>query len=160
MKFNGVDYVQNMRNLIRFLGHYEDITNIFHDKTGVGNALDDFLNELPYPYEGITFTNKSKSQMINNLIMGIQKKELELPNIPEIRQELDAYEVSTNDLGTMKFSAPSGMHDDIVCALMLAYYGASSLVDGDFRVKIAEELKGNDSMSNFYSDLIEEEMFD
>ena len=49
--------------------------------------------------------------------MSIQKKEIGI--VPEMVDELESFEYIYSRSG-VKYSAPDGMHDDIVCALALA----------------------------------------
>ena len=53
----------------------------------------------------------------------LERKDIVLPKPdlwPEGIDELEAFEYSISDAGNVKSSAPSGMHDDAVCALALA----------------------------------------
>ena len=52
-------------------------------------------------------------------------------------RELDAYEVSVSEIGTARYSAPSGMHDDIVIMLVLANAAINEFS--------TDETMGNDS---------------
>ena len=156
-RFQGIDYVSAIKHLYKFAKQFKEVLVIYHDKTGVGVALDDMLSQTTLPFEGIVFTNKSKAKMVSDLILGIQKQKVEFPNWAPLKKEMDAYEVQTNDLGTMKYAAPSGLHDDIVSSLFLGYAAILEFTNIDFSVKIAEDLKSHDlSVEKWYQTLIEE----
>jgi len=60
---------------------------------------------------------------VNNLSLLLEKREITLPRAelwPEGIEEIDAFEYSVTDNGSVRTSAPSGMHDDCVVALALA----------------------------------------
>ncbi len=106
------------------------------------------------------FSNKSKSEMVNQMILAFQKQEISLPNWPEMVRELDSYEVVTTPLGNYRYSAPEGggVHDDIVVSLMLANGGALEY-GGDFSIRFLEDLpkkRHEMDLNKWYSDLIDD----
>lgn len=160
-RFNGVSYVQAVRELYHFARRFKSCGLLNHDITGVGQGIDDMVAQVNLPVQGITFTNRSKSDMVNQLILAFQKKEISLPNWSEMVRELDAYEVVTSAIGNYRYSAPegSGIHDDIVCSLMLAWSAALEY-SGDFNIRFLEDLpeeKSKLTLNKWYSDLIEDE---
>jgi len=65
----------------------------------------------------------SRAALVNNLALLLKKREIVLPRSelwPEGIDELDAFEYSATDNGSVRTGAPSGMHDDCVVALALA----------------------------------------
>ena len=71
--------------------------------------------------------------------------------------ELDIYEVQTNSLGTARYSAPLGMHDDIVSMLMLVQ-SAVKEYRAEFKVRFLEDLpKEKFTIDRWYAELQEEE---
>ena len=121
MRFQNLDYIAAVEYLNAFAKQFKSTEMIFHDKTGIGTVIEDLLDQTTLPFFGVTFTQNSKSKMINDFILSIQNKEMILLNYPEMISELDAYEVTVNELGNMKYSSPQGMHDDIVCSLFLGW---------------------------------------
>jgi phage FluMu gp28-like protein len=162
-RFNGISYIEAIKELYYFAREFKRVGLLLHDQTGVGQGVDDMLAQLNLPVQGVTFTNKSKSEMVNQLILGFQKEELSLPNWPQMIKELDAYEVITTPLGNYRYSAPegSGIHDDIVSMLLLAYSAALEY-GGDFSIRFLEDLgddlkSGKLNLDKWYKDIIEEE---
>jgi hypothetical protein len=122
----------------------------------VGEALDDMLAGTHLPFEGVVFTNSSKTSMVSALMLTFERKDLLIPNIPELLYELDMYEVQTTASGTMRYSAPIGMHDDIVSSLMLANDAVQEM-RGGFEIRALEELpKSHLSLDKFYGEMIQE----
>lgn len=149
-RFHKRPYTEAIRQLVRFCKKFKQVEAVWHDKTGVGEAIDDQLAYTELPYEGKVFSNKSKTDMVNRLITSIECSRIGLPKWNVLDSEMDAYEVTTNELGNMSYSAPDGQHDDTISALMLANAALETYADRDYDVKFLEDLK---SESNEISDL-------
>ena len=164
-RFNKKLYTEAIRELILFTQQFKEVEIVRHDKTGVGQAIDDQLSLTDLAFEGVTFTNSLKTNMVNRLITTIEHKNIILPNWGAMLDELDAFEVHVNDLGTMIYNAPSGQHDDIVCALMLAHAAMLDYSDRTLEVKYLEDLTndmlpkkkaksdGPENIADFYAEL-------
>jgi hypothetical protein len=156
MRFQGLTYPAAVKELYSFSKEFKTIANIRHDKTGVGEAIDDMLAGTGLPYEGVVFTNLSKSAMVNELIMGFQRADIILPYWQEMVGELESYSVEVNDLGTPRYSAPGNLHDDIVSSLMLAYAAAKEY-SAEFKLSFLEDLPNTKmSVDSYYNDLMDE----
>ena len=70
--------------------------------------------------EPVNFSAK-KTELIDNLALSLEGGELTLsPDAPELINELEVFEYDMTDGGRVRYSAPSGFHDDCVDALALA----------------------------------------
>ncbi len=93
------------------------------DSTGAGEPVLESLRQAGLYADPYPFTAATKSALINNLALMIERKELLLPRPelwPEGIDELEAFEDSITEAGTVRTSAPSGIHDDCVIGLALA----------------------------------------
>jgi hypothetical protein len=89
------------------------------DSTGVGDPiLEDLLRE-GVNIEGLKFTSQSKQQLMEGLASAIQQGRIGFPE-GIIVDELDVFEYQFTAHG-VRYSAPSGFHDDTVMALALAW---------------------------------------
>jgi phage FluMu gp28-like protein len=89
------------------------------DSTGVGDAVLESLQAGGRSnFEGFKFSQGSKQQLMEGLAVAIQKHEISFPE-GIITNELEVFEYEYTRTG-VRYSAPSGMHDDTVCALALA----------------------------------------
>jgi phage FluMu gp28-like protein len=92
---------------------------IIVDSTGVGDPiLEDLLRE-GVNIEGLKFTSQSKQQLMEGLASAIQQTKIGFPE-GVIVDELDVFEYQFTANG-VRYSAPSGFHDDCVVALALAW---------------------------------------
>ena len=78
----------------------------------------------PLPVYAWTATNASKAAAIQALSLAIEQGSLTLLDDRVQTGELLAFEAKASVTGMLRYSAPSGMHDDTVIALALAHLGA------------------------------------
>lgn len=147
-KFTGVNYVEAIKKVYHFGRQFKKVELLIHDQTGIGEVIGDLLDKTTFPYQGITFTQKNKTFMVNNLIIAFEQGDIQIPYWPDMVTELDSYEVETNEIGSMKFSAPQGMHDDIVSSMILAWAAVSDYSTSELNVKIIEELKNQNQITS------------
>jgi phage FluMu gp28-like protein len=107
------DWGQTTNRVIQTIGRVP----AYIDSTGVGTPIVENITRACSEAEGFTFTSKSKQEIMEGLASSIQKGDLY--TIEEMRDELESFEFVYSSTG-VKYSAPEGMHDDIVCALALA----------------------------------------
>ena len=88
------------------------------DTTGVGDPVAEMVDKRYY-LDMFKFSNTSKQQLMESLAIAIQQRKI---NFPEglITDELGNFEYEYTK-GGVKYSAPTGLHDDCVCALALAW---------------------------------------
>lgn len=144
-RFHKVPYTEAVRKLVLFCRKFRDVYVVLHDKTGVGSALDDQLAYTNLPTHGVTFTNHLKAEMVAKLITSVEQQLIALPYIPDMIAELDAFEVSATATGLLSYNAPDGLHDDIVCSLMLSHLALVQYGDRDVSVSVMEQPKQTSS---------------
>lgn len=99
------------------------------DLTGVGDPIgEDLMRSGVGVFHqdgkpGVKFTNTLKTQMVEKLIVSIEQRLITFPDIEVLLDELRAYTATRLPSGNVRYSAPSGRHDDTVTALMLAVWG-------------------------------------
>ena len=89
------------------------------DSTGVGDPVLEDLQRSGMQIEGLRFTSSSKQQLMEGLSSAIQQKLIRYPE-GVIVDELNIFEYIFTNTG-VRYSAPSGFHDDCVMALALAW---------------------------------------
>lgn len=92
---------------------------ILIDSTGVGDPILEDLKRDGLQIEGLKFTSQSKQQLMEGLSTAIQQQKIGFPD-GVIRDELEIFEYEFTKSG-VRYSAPTGFHDDAVCALALAW---------------------------------------
>jgi hypothetical protein len=160
MRFNGQNYRTMIRQIFEFGKKFKDVVQVVHDKTGIGDVIDELMSQLPWSVKGVVFTNESKAEMVTKLMVAIQHGKVRFPNWETLIREMDAFEVETNELGRMKFNAPSGQHDDVVCSLFLGFSVVDQMItQGAFEVRFLDDLVNEpaDSDEGGYGSLASDE---
>lgn len=158
-RFQGLPYTEAVKELYKFTRLFKEVGIIYHDKTGVGEAVDDLLAVTDLPTEGIIFTNDSKCAMVNSLILTIEKGDIELCNWNVLREEMGSYEVQVSGIGKMRYGHPRGMHDDSVSALMLAHAALNEFGGGN-EIMYLDELKNLKLQSDNWQNQVLEQLED
>lgn len=121
-RFHRLDWEVQIERIKAACERYFDPT-ILVDSTGAGEPVFEYLGKAGCYVEAYPFTQRSKTDLINQLSLMFEKAEIKLPRAelwPEGIEELEAFEYSVTDAGSVRMSAPSGSHDDCVIALALA----------------------------------------
>lgn len=89
------------------------------DSTGSGDPVVEWCQRSGrMSVEGYVFTQRTKQDLMENLAIAIGEQRVHFPDGP-LRAELDAFQYEYTRTG-IRYSAPAGLHDDLVCALALA----------------------------------------
>lgn len=89
------------------------------DSTGVGDPIGEDITRVRSGVELFKFTSHTKQQIMEGLAVAIQSRLITFPQ-GAITDELSNFEYEFTRSG-VKYSAPTGLHDDCVCALALAW---------------------------------------
>jgi hypothetical protein len=108
------DWLQTKETIRQIRKH----KHIFIDSTGVGDAIVEDLQKHFNDMTGFKYTSTSKQQLMESLASSIHKAEIGFPE-GAIKDELEIFEYLFTSTG-VRYSAPSGFHDDCVNALALA----------------------------------------
>ena len=107
---------QTIQHIVKEVGDTECLV----DATGVGDAVvEDLQGKLPR-VEGFKFSASSKQQLMERLAIAITSEEIRIPD-GLLVSELESFEYQYTKTG-VRYSAPTGLHDDGVMALALAVY--------------------------------------
>lgn len=139
-RFNELDYNIQKSIIYNFAKRWNN-AEIIIDSTGVGEPIYDDLCRSGLVVTPFKFTNTSKIQLIENLIITIQNQGVLFPEIPELLTELEVFEYTRTPSGNIRYSAPEGQHDDCVISLALAVWDLSNHYSG--KNLITNEVQGN-----------------
>jgi len=98
---------------------------VYLDHTGIGGPVFEIIQKRYYNLQGIKFTQASKMNLIQNLIVMIEQQKLRLFNQNVLKAELISYRAVSTPNG-IKYDGPPGTHDDSVISLALACHGIQS----------------------------------
>lgn len=121
-RFHRLDWNLQVSRIKVALDRYNG-ARVLVDTTGPGEPVFETLMAAGCRCEPYTFTSKTKAALIDNLSIMFEKQEIVIPQPrlwPDLVDELEAFEFSITDAGSVRTGSPSGMHDDCVIGLALA----------------------------------------
>ena len=93
-----------------------------YDQTGIGDVIGEELEAAGMVAEGFMFTQVSRRALIEELVVACDSQEIKVPATEKFkifRAELESMEY-TLDGNSVKYTVPSGCHDDCIFGLALA----------------------------------------
>jgi len=115
---NKLDWGFQKQRLFLLAKEYNN-AHVLIDSTGVGDPLYEDLSRIGLNINPYHFTAESKRQIIENLALMIEQTLITYPPIPEVLNELKAFEYSLTSGRNLKYGASTGKFDDCVIALAL-----------------------------------------
>lgn len=118
-EWDHVDYKTVVADTKRYFSSFY-WTKLGVDRSGIGDSV---VEEYAYENaEGIVFTQKTKEEMIEHIILLRQQGKLILPvrGAEKLIQQIEEQERVITDAGNVKFRHPTSGHDDLLWALALA----------------------------------------
>lgn len=103
------------------------VTSAACDATGVGDPVIEMVQQslmqrrLPVRLWPVVMSAQAKRRMAERLAIGMEQGRLGIPDGGELLAQLRAYAASDLCAGGVRMEAAHGGHDDLVCALMLAW---------------------------------------
>jgi len=122
-RFNQIDYTLQLKRLRAVYDRFKPDL-IIPERNSMGEPLIEQLIADELPVQPFTTTAASKKIAVEALALAFEQGELKIVPDPVLIGELQAYEMKRLPSGMLRYSAPEGMHDDCVTALMLAWSGA------------------------------------
>jgi len=123
---NQVDYALQAQRLKVMCERWQAI-QVLAESNAMGEPILEQLQRLGVPVVGFATTATSKPPLIEALAVAMEKREIAFPNLPDLVGELEAYQMKVNPVtNRATYSAPEGMHDDMVMSLALAWWAATA----------------------------------
>lgn len=122
-RFNQIDYEVQVGRLRALVERFRP-TALVVESNSIGEPLIERLSRMNMPVQPFVTTNATKAAVIDGLALALERRELAILNDWQLVAELQAYEMEKLKSGLWRYGAPEGMHDDMVMALALAWYGA------------------------------------
>ena len=121
-RFNQIDYTLQVGRLRALYDRFRP-GQIVAERNSMGEPLIEQLLAQDLPVQPFTTTNASKARAVEALSLAFERSEIEIIPDQVLVNELQAFESQRLPSGMLRYSAPSGMHDDTVIALALAWSG-------------------------------------
>ena len=125
-RFNRVDY-NVLENRLESLYRRWHLDSMKVEANSIGQPVIDHLYSKGLSIIPFTTTSATKQSIIQNLQSAFEHGEIRIINDPVLVGELLSFESKRSPSGGFSYSAPSGMHDDTVMSLAIAW----SAIAGD-----------------------------
>jgi len=115
---------------VRLLNAEYKFRSGYLDQTGVGEALYQEIRQFAPIIKGATLTAKTKQDILGKLKLAMEHGEITIPREPQsLIIQLTQQRCEPTEQGTLKFTHPSGTHDDLAWAFALAVYAYRGPMD-------------------------------
>jgi len=133
-RFQHLDWSVQVNLIATQVKRYNN-ARLYVDSTGVGDPILEDLKQAGLDVHGHRFDNTFKSQIVNALMMALEKQDIAIFNgdengTPEGKvqmSELQIFEYEITKTGLVRYNAPPGFHDDCVIALALANWNRNQV---------------------------------
>ena len=95
---------------------------IYSEDNSIGHPMNDLLEDIGVKVSRFDTTNKSKNDLVSALQVAFEQRLLKILPIKAQTSEISSYQMEFNPkTKSITYNAPTGLHDDTVIALMLAW---------------------------------------
>ena len=124
-RFREIDWkIQKER--IRYEAKRYNNAQVWLDSTGLGDPIYEDLRDAGLNIQGYNFTNTSKKQLIQSLMISFEQEKIKIFDDPVLIGELEIFEYEMTPSVFIRYQAPEGYHDDCVIGLALANWGVQT----------------------------------
>lgn len=123
-RMTDTDYGTQRMRLTALAKRYNE-ASVIAESNAMGLPNIEALQAQGVAVEAFNTTNATKAQIIDALILAFEQRTITIPNDPMLINELEIFEAEKLPSGMTRYSAPNGMHDDLVMGLALAWNGMS-----------------------------------
>jgi phage FluMu gp28-like protein len=125
-RWTGMDYTKQVVKVLEILNKYNPEC-VISEENNIGAVVNEMLKKQ---YKGRlltpSLTNSTKVEMIEKLVVAFEQQLIVIPNNDNLLNELGYFSCTYNpQTQTVKYSAPNGLHDDMVISLAYAYKAAT-----------------------------------
>lgn len=125
-RFNRVDYPELEARIVQVYNDWH-LNLIVVEVNGIGKPVIDHLIEKGLNVAPFLTTHAAKSHIVLGLKSALEHSKVKLLNHEIQKKELLAFEEKVSANGSFSYSAPSGLHDDCVMALAMAWDACSKM---------------------------------
>lgn len=139
-RWHGADWGLTYSRIAAKVKDYND-ARVWVDATGLGDVVVSDLKRAGVLVEPFVLTGDNarrgiqgtKTELINALVLAIEREQIRYPNIQVLVDELTAYRYQLSKAGNVGMGAPEGYHDDCVISLALCNWGLGVLATGQIQ---------------------------
>lgn len=123
-RFNQIDWTLQRGRLMAMVERWKPHM-IYAESNSIGEPNIEELHKQGLPIQGFETKPSTKPGLINGLALAFEQTDIGIPSDPTLLGELQAFSIERLPSGNFRYTAPSGLHDDMVISLALAWHGVS-----------------------------------
>lgn len=124
-RWGGAEYALQLERLRGLYRQYRPVVMVV-EANAMGGPLVEQLAREGMPVHAFWTSVGTKARVIEGLVMAFERSEIVIPDDRVLQGELMAFEMERLGSGVYRYGAPSGVHDDCVMALALAWSAVGS----------------------------------
>lgn len=121
-RYNVIDWSMQVERIVGLYQRFQP-TAIIAERNSMGDPIINTLYEHALPVTPFITTNATKQTIIDKLALAFEQSQVRIIKDTVVINELQSYQATLLPSGLVKYGAPSGLHDDCVMSLALAWYG-------------------------------------
>lgn len=124
-RYNTIDWSMQVDRIVGLFERFQP-TTILAERNSMGDPIINSLYERELPVQPFITTNATKQTIIDGLALAFERSQIRIVAHPALINELQSYQAELLPSGLVRYGAPSGLHDDCVMSIALAWYAGSS----------------------------------
>lgn len=124
-RYNTIDWSMQVDRIVALYERFQP-TVLMAERNSMGDPIINTLYERSLPIQPFITTNATKQTIIDGLALAFEQSQIRIVKHPVLMNELQSYTAEQLPSGLVKYGAPSGLHDDCVMSLALAWYGGAT----------------------------------
>ncbi|MCC6197733.1 MAG: hypothetical protein IT518_25060 [Burkholderiales bacterium] len=121
-RFTDIEYGIQLGRLKALHSRFR-LAPILAESNAMGEPLIEQLRRDGLPVRAFQTTAVSKAAAVEALALAFERREIRIPKIPALVDELLAFDQERLPSGAIRYRAPEGQHDDCVMSLAIAWHG-------------------------------------
>lgn len=130
-RFNTIDWSMQVDRIVALYERFWP-TVIVAEQNSMGDPVIQMLYERDLPMQRFMTTNATKQAIIDNLALAFERDQIRILDDKRLTTELESYEATRLPSGLIRYGAPSGMHDDCVMSLAIAWHSSITSTGMEF----------------------------
>lgn len=124
-RYNSIDWTMQVDRIAAIYERFQP-TVIIAERNSMGDPIINTLYERDMPVQPFVTTNATKQTIIDGLALAFERSQIRIVKNSTLITELQSYQAEQLPSGLIRYSAPSGLHDDCVMSCALAWYGGAN----------------------------------
>lgn len=121
-RFTDIEYGIQLARLKALRSRFTNAA-IVAESNAMGEPLIEQLRRDGIPVRAFQTTAASKAAIIEDLSLAFERREIRIPKVPVLIDELLSYDQERKPSGAIRYGAPDGQHDDCIMSLAIAWHG-------------------------------------